>query len=226
MTQNMMKTKYPLIHSMLALIGAAYTQAATISQTDPLAGGISYRWTVTANASDSGEFSRHFGAWSWEDQTLGADTGWTHESEWVALTLSEAATFSMTLERDANVAYAGSGNVGGFAAVDNMFPSFTLWQGWDNDDGNLHTYYNKGAVSWAEDISYLDHYSNSTLTSITRSYNLAAGNYTFAIGSNASAVSLPPRQGYKFSFTTTPEPSRALLLLLGAGGMILRRRRA
>ena len=213
------------ILATLTLFSAITVQAATITQGDPLAGGIGYTWTVSAGLNDSGSFSRIFGAWSWEDQGLGTDTGWTHDSNWVAFTLADATVLSLTLERNAAVPYAGAGNVDGFAAIDHMFPSFTFWQGWDNDGTNLHTYFNKGAVSWAEDITYLDHYANSTLTSITRSYDLAAGDYTFAIGSNASAVVLPPLQGYKFSFSATPEPTRALLLMLGTLGFIIRRRR-
>lgn len=210
----------------LLLLLTASCHAATISQSDPQAGGIGYTWTVIAGQNDSGSLSRHFGAWSWEDQTLGMNTGWTHDSNWLALNLTDAAVLTLTLERDSAVPYAGAGNIGGFADTADMFPSFTFWQGWDNDDGNLHTYFNKGAVSWAEDLTYLDHYENSTLTSITRSYTLAAGSYTFALGSNASAMSLPPRQGYRFSFSTTPEPSRMLLTMLGTAAVLLRRRRA
>lgn len=70
-----------------------------------------------------------------------------------------------------------------------------------------------------------DSYGNSTLASITRSWTLAAGDYTLVLGSDSSSVSSPPRQGYIASFTTAPEPSRAMLLVIAGAGTVMRRRR-
>jgi hypothetical protein len=221
-----MKTIPGSIRAFLALLFVASAQAATVTQSDPAAGGIGYTWTVNAGLDDSGSFSRHVGAWSWQDETFLPDiVGWTHTSDWVALTLTNPVLFTLSLARDPNVLYAGPDNVGGFAAVDNMFPSFTLWQNWDNDGTDYHTYNNQGNVSWAEDLSYLDSFGNSTLSSITRSWNLAAGDYTIVLGSDANSATSPPRQGYIASFSTTPEPSRAVLLVLGCALAVTRRRR-
>jgi hypothetical protein len=47
------------------------------------------------------------------------------------------------------------------------------------------------------------------------------------LGSNAPSTSNPPRQGFRASFATTavPEPSSALLAVLAAGFLGIRRRR-
>jgi hypothetical protein len=107
-----------------------------------------------------------------------------------------------------------------------MFPSFTIWSGWDADDGDHHTYNNRGNVSWAEDITYLDHLDNSTQTAVERSWVLPAGNYTLALGSNAPATD-PVRQGYLATFTTSavPEPATSGIAGLLAAGALLRRKR-
>lgn len=229
----------------LAVAGASSLQAATITAGDPATGGIGYSFQVEMGGNDSGQFSSHVGAWSWEDQGVApaGGEGWTHTSNWVALTLTQATVLTLTLERDATVPFAGSGNVGGFAAVDSMVPSFTLWQGWDNDlmpaaaaatlgydpatAHDHHTYTNTGAVLWAEDLTYVTHTANSTLESITVAIPLAAGQYSLALGSEAPSLDSPPRQGYRASFlTTVPEPGSASLALLAVLAGFVRRRRA
>lgn len=186
---------------------SAVAGATGVGNTDPAAGGIGYAHTIVAGANDTGSLKNHTGAWSWEDQDFApsGNEGWTHTTRWVAVQLTEATTLTVTMARDATVPYAGAGNVGGFAAIDSMVPSLTLWRGWDNDGTDSHTYYNQGNVAWAEDISYIDHIDNSeeTVTSITRSWTLPAGNYTFALGSNFPSENAPPRQGFSFTYTTS-----------------------
>lgn len=178
-------------------------------KTDPAPGGISYAFTVVAGADESGSISSHVGAWSWEDNALFGNpgqsplpVGWTHTSNWTAVKLTQEVFFSLTLERDAEVPWAQAPEeLNGKADTSSMFPSLTLYRGWDNDGGDHHTYNNRGDVSWAEDIRYLDHVDNSTAEKITRTWRLPAGEYTFAIGSNAAATN-PNRQGYKATFST------------------------
>ncbi len=184
---------------------AAVAGSIGVGNADPAPGGIGYSHTIVAGASATGSLKNHTGAWSWEDQNVApaGGEGWTHTSRWVALQLTEPATFTITMGRDATVPFAGAGNVGGFAAVDHMFPSLTLYKGWDNDGTDFHTYPNRANVPWAEDITYFDHIDNATAETITRSWTLPAGNYTFALGSNSPSESNPPRQGFSFSYTTT-----------------------
>lgn len=237
------------------LLAAAFTALlstslhATVTESDPVAGGIGYHWTVNLGASDRASFSRHVGAWSWEDNALfgnpgqGAEpVGWTHTSDWVALALSAPTIFTIRLERQAGVAWPSSSDPNRVASTASMFPSFTLWSGWDNDlapqafadlvnggtpTDDWHVYNNHGAVAFAEDLTYRDHVDNSTATFVERSWVLDAGEYSIVLGSNAPATD-PNRQGYLATFSTAavPEPTSALMLLTGVCTLALSRRRA
>lgn len=241
----------PLLLALLGLSLAARVSAASLSfhdgvtTFDPNAGGLGYEWYVTLGGIDSAVTpdlaGAHLGAWAWEDQSLfgpGDPTrGWTHTSQWVALTLTTASRFTLILERNANIP-----NGAGFRPTDNFFPSFSIWSGWDNDDveqtvadfygidpvdGEFHEYSNRGGIDWAEDLTFIGLVDNSTEASASYSVELPAGNYTIALGSNAASTVNPPRQGFRATFTTSavPEPSSALLSLLAAGFLGSRRRR-
>lgn len=228
-----MRTK--LTYLALALLAGSFNHsgtASTVSVSDPQAGGIGYKYTVTMSGEDSAVFSSHVGAWSWEDQSLfnaanGEDpVGWTHTSNWVAVNLTAPTVFKIRIERDATVPWPSVSLPDRLASVASMFPSFTIWKNWDNDlapqafaDANnggtpvndWHTYNNDGAVAWAEDLVFtpsydgaLAHYNNSTLEVIERTYLLPAGQYSIVIGSNAPATDTD-RQGYKATFTTSQD---------------------
>jgi len=81
-----------------------------------------------------------------------------------------------------------------------MFPSMSIYRGWDNDGTDNHTYNNRGNIAWAEDLRYMDHANNSSQESITRTWRLPAGRYSLALGSNADTNN-SNRQGYKLSYT-------------------------
>ncbi len=206
---------------------AIHTAAAATLQFRPAGRpteGVPYDWEVQMSSSDTTTFTRHVGAWSWEDNALfdpgDPSVGWTHTSDWLKLQLTADTKLTFRFEREANVAGAN-------ATSPSMFPSFTLWSGWDVDGVQDHTYNNNnnsGPV-WAEDLTYMTHVDNSTETFVERTWDLQAGNYTFALGSNAPA-SDPTRQGYRVTLTTVPEPSAAMLAVLGLGAWTQRRRRA
>jgi hypothetical protein len=120
-----------------------------------------------------------------------------------------------------------------------MFPSFTIWSGLHNElvpqafadlknDGtrtnDWHDYANFGNVAWAPALSYLGHVNNSTETSAERTWELPAGTYSIALGSNAPAQDAT-RQGYLATFTTVPEPTTALTLATGLLALANRRLR-
>ncbi len=228
-----MKTKH--LHLLLALgaLASPAARAAVITTGDPAAGGITYSYQVQLGATDSGSFTSHAGAWSWEDNSLfnasngEPPVGWTHTSNWVALTLSEPTTLTVRLERQEGVSWPGAGLPDRTASTASMFPSFTLWASWDNDDTDFHTYNNRGNVDWAEDLSYITHVDNSTETSVERSLTLPAGQYSLALGSNAPATDTN-RQGYLATFSTAavPEPSTYLLMGLGLALVFLSRKQA
>lgn len=189
-------------------------EASTVTLADPQAGGIGYEYTVTMSGADTATFSNHVGAWSWQDESVPADpVGWTHTSNWVAFNLTATSVFTIKLERDATVPWPSSSDANRLASVAAMYPSYTIWKNWDNDGSESHSYNNDGALTWAEDLTYvtafvqggpLPYYSNSSLETIERTYVLPAGQYTIAIGSFAPATHAnTDRQGYKATFTTT-----------------------
>jgi hypothetical protein len=225
----MKKTNQTLAALAIFTVLAASAQASTITAGDSLAGGISYEYYVEMGGSDSGSLTAHVGSWSWNNGALTPPVGWTHTSTFVALTLTEPVVFTLKMESWEGVPWPSTDFPNRTASTAAMFPSFTIWTGLDNDGSETHTYSSVGNISWAEDITYLDHYNNGTLSSIERSWVLPAGTYTIALGSNAPA-SNPNEQGYKASFTTTavPEPSTIALIAgsLGALALIRRRKRA
>lgn len=212
-----MKTRQRCLSLLLVILCSTLSplRAATIINSDPAAGGIGYIRQVQLGMGDSGSFARHVGAWSWEDNQLFDSSqgeppvGWTHTSDWVALTLTNPTTLTIRVERQADVP---SGL--GVAATDSMFPSFTIWSNWDNDDADFDTYNNRGSVSWAEDLVYIGHMDNSTQTMVEKSFVLPAGLYTVVLGSNAPATSTT-RQGYLATFTTVPEPASGVIIISG-----------
>ena len=214
----------PAIAAAALSLLAAPLQAGSAVQGDPepLGAGISYEWTVVLGANDTIDFSRWVGAWSWEDDSFSTPTnpqGWTHTSDFVALTLTEPQTLTIRLERFATPMPAG-----GTASIMSMNPSFTIWSGWDNTGAESHVYNNDRNISWAE-VTYIGHVKNSTQPVAEATYILPAGNYTLALGSNAPADD-GDDQGYKATFTTSvPEPGAATCLLAGAASLAVRRRR-
>ena len=202
------------------LSASTYTYVAG----DPAAGGIGYQHQVTLGRNSSGSVSGHVGAWSWEDNSLfggagqGAEpVGWTHTSHWVALKMERPAVLTVTMVRDANVPWPSEAEPDRKADISSMFPSLTLWSGWDHDGDDLHEYNNRGNVDWAEDIKYVDHVDNSTAETITRTWYLPAGDYTMAIGSNAPATNAA-RQGYRVTFATQTQAAIDPVRVVGGVG--------
>jgi hypothetical protein len=211
------------------LFAAGATFAATVVTAPPAVEGIPYRHTVTMRGTDSASVTRHVGAWSWEDDSLfdpgngEPPVGWTHTSDWVALTLLEATEFTLRLERQEGVPSPTPQDINNIAGVTSMFPSFTLYSGWDTDGTQHHTFNNRGHPDWAG-VTYLDHLDNSTRPFAERRWSLPAGKYSIILGSNAPATDTN-RQGYLATFTTVPEPGAAALCVLALGLGLRRRRR-
>ena len=225
-----MNTRKLILGAAVPFLLTAGPASAAFVLGDSNAGGVGYYGYVTLGLNDSDSFSTHVGAWSWEDDSLfnaGAGdppVGWTHTSRWLAFELTDATLVTLTMARDASVPWPDLSDPGRLADTSSMFPSFSLYSGWDNDDGDSHTYNNRGNVAWAEDLTYMLHMDNSTLESITQSFQLPAGLYTFALGSNAAADN-PNRQGFSATLSTAPEPSRMVLLGLAGCWMLGQRRR-
>jgi hypothetical protein len=211
------------VAALLATSASDLATAGTVTDLTVSGEGIPYRKLVTLSPLDSAAFTRHVGAWSWQDSSLfgpGEDpVGWTHTSDWTQITLSGITTLTIRMEREEGVQV----NAVTTAGTASMFPSFTLLSGWDTDGDQVHSYNNDGAISWAEDVVYMGHIANSTATFTELTFtDLAPGNYTIALGSFAPATDTQ-RQGYRATFTTVPEPASALFLVTGLTALGFRR---
>lgn len=185
----------------------------------PLDGGIGYTWTVQMGQTDTASMQGHVGAWSWDEDGFPAtEKGWTHTSNWVALTLDKTSLLTVSLENRANVPLPTALNP--FAVAGNFLtPGVSIYAGWDGDGGDHHTFNNQGNIAWAEDVTHLDHIANpNSASAIQKSWVLPAGNYTVNLGGNSPSTEALGRQGYLATFTTAlapvPEPSGATLALL------------
>lgn len=178
--------------------------------------GIPYTWDVKLSANESTHTQpAHVGAWSWDEDGFPATArGWTHTSAWVKLELTEPVALTLTLESAANVPWPSAADPNRVAGT-NLFPSLTLYRGWDTDPGvtrnatgaiidQNHNFNNRGNIDWAEDVTYLDHLENTTTHSVTRTWLLPAGQYTINLGGNSPATLAEGRQGYKATFSTAP----------------------
>ncbi|MFO1461473.1 MAG: hypothetical protein U1G08_18980 [Verrucomicrobiota bacterium] len=204
-----------------AALGVGSVQAHEAERLEFSPIGIPYTWLIELEPNEVTATEPDLvGAWSWDEDGFPATArGWTHTSAWVKLDLSEAVNLTLTLESLAGVSWPSAEDPARLAGT-NLFPSFTLYRGWDTDAGVLtnldgttldqdHTYNNRGDIAWAEDVTYLDHVDNATEHRVTRTWTLPAGHYTVALGGNSPATVAEGSQGYRAVFGTTP-PSTEL----------------
>jgi hypothetical protein len=226
-----MKKLTPLLALSAAALLHPGVDAATVMPGDPADGGILYRWMIDLNMIDSATIVRHVGAWSWEDESLfntatQNPVGWTHNSDWVALTLANPLRLTIRVESKEGVPNPTSQDPNALAGT-NLYPGLTLYRGWDNDGDDSHSYSNRGNVSWAEDVTYIAHVEPHGSHSVEQTWNLPAGLYTMVLGGNSISTVNEGRQGYQAIFTTAavPEPGSAALLAFAASALACRRRR-
>jgi len=220
-----------LIATLSTLMALASVSQAAITYADPYSTGNGYTWLVElgANGSESTigfDATTDVGIWSWRQSGSTPSRGWTHTSDWASLTLTESATLTIVMGRNASVADPSS--PGNYLPVDKLFPSFSIWTGTYTYEefGNNHTYLNLDTITWAAGITALNGaVDNSTETTATLTVQLQPGTYTIALGGNGPTLS-GSSQGYYASFSTSPipEPSSALLVA-SLGGLFLAHRR-
>lgn len=199
---------------LASLATSAFAATLTPVEFNPV--GIPYGWDLSLDEADTAETAPdHVGAWSWDEDNFPATTrGWTHTSKWVKLNLLKPAQFTLTLQNREGVVWPSAEDANRLAGT-NLFPSFSLYRGWDTDAGLLklpdgttldqdHTFNNRGNIEWAEDVTYLDHLDNGTTHSVTRTWVLPAGQYTLNLGGNSPAALAEGRQGYTATFVTQP----------------------
>ena len=213
----------------LWLASAAPSHASTIAPVPGYAPGIGYEWGVTMNGNDSAVYQGSVGARSWNEPANPLDAkGWTHTSDWTALELTEAASLTVTLARKVDVPYFPPG--GGPPVTEGalLTPALSIYAGWETTGPETHTFNPTGNTSWAGELTYLAHEANpSSLTSITRTFDLAAGRYSLAFGGNPADTTLTGFHGYQATLSTVPVPAAVWLFGSGLAGLArLARRRA
>ncbi|CUS34277.1 exported hypothetical protein [Candidatus Nitrospira nitrosa] len=215
----------------LWLGGVAPSYAATVTAGDSVTGGIGYQWTVNMSGYDTTagstpNYAGTVGSLSWSDPINAGDpigTGWTHTSNWTALTLTEAADLTITL--------AANGST--------LVPAFTLWSGHQQTDngtpGGYHTYNNAGNFDWSTqgagyDSSSLNYIGNATASgtdsSITRTFSLGPGLYSLVFGGNPPAGTPGSAVAYQATLSTVPVPAAVWLFgsgLIGLAGLARRK---
>ena len=230
-----MKLTYAITTAAIAsMLGVHDTQASTIvpfSSTVFATGeGAPYRWSVTLGETDTGEVIRRVGAWAWEDKSLlgasGTDpVGWTHNSEWFALTLESDVLLTIRVQNRGDVVDPSPTGTGFYGTE--LFPGFTLLDGWDTDGDTLHFYQNRLDIAWTEDLDFIMNPEPNGTHVMEVTVPVAAGFYTLVVGGNSTSETNEGFQGYQANFTTAPvpEPGSVGLALTGGLALLARRRR-
>lgn len=208
----------------LWMAGVAPSHAATVTAGDPVAGGLAYNWTVNMSGNDTTagstpSYAGTLGSLSWNDPINAGDpigTGWTHTSRWTALTLTQATNLSITLSANSS----------------SLIPAFTLWSGQQQTDagisGGYHTYNNSGNFDWStvdpgygsSTLNYIGNEANlGGLSSITKVFSLAAGQYSLVFGGNPAPGTPGASVGYQATLTTVPVPAAVWLFGSGLAGL-------
>lgn len=218
----------------LLFFGSLALEAGTIEPIEFSEIGIPYGWGVVMDENSVVETpADHVGAWSWDEDNFPATTrGWTHTSKWVKLDLQKPAQLTLKLENRDGVPWPSAEDATRLAGT-NLFPSFSLYRGWDTDAGLIklpdgttldqdHTFNNRGNIEWAEDVTYLDHVDNGAVHTISRTWILPAGQYTINLGGNSPAALAEGRQGYKATLSTELVVDQGIAIKRVVGGIQLR----
>lgn len=184
------------------------------------AGGDGYTWNMELDSSDndSATFQGTVGSWSWEDASLGLGNGigWRHQSDWIAISLPNAAKLFVEMARNDE------------AIDDKLFPSFTLYRNFTSVTSS-HFFENSQTLSWDPTIIYEGHLANTSLGAAATTFELPAGNYTLVLGGNALSEATAVNVDYLTNLSTTPssipEPTTSLFALIAGLGFLTRRSR-
>ncbi len=208
----------------LWLGGVAPSHAATVTPTP--AGhqtGIHYEWEVVMGGEfDLAHYHGAVGAKSWAEPGNPAGAkGWAHESDWTLLNLTGlSGPTILTLELTRADPPDPS----------QLFPAFSLYSGVEDVTSEVpnHTFNNTGNISWATNLTYIDHLANAGgpngrgsgtgVDTVSKSWVLEPGLYTLNYGGNpSSALGQTGAQGFSATLFTQPVPVPAAIYLFGSG---------
>ncbi len=156
--------------------------------------GIPYIWYVTLGPKDRTDFGFFVGALSWWQPGFPPATpGWTHNSNWVALNLTNDSDVTIEISPDVPVpcvtttqpqACDTTGRTGS-----DLWPAISIYKGLDTTSPQDHVF-NPIGNFWATKISYLTSSTKADPKTHTLTFTkyLRAGMYTIDIG-GAAAIS-------------------------------------
>lgn len=170
--------------------------ADALTYTSPSANGIPYRWRVTPGKKQV-NFGYYVGAKSWWEpknyQANPSEPGWTHNTNWIALTLSKRSLVTIEVGPAAPLPCAppsqpASCDSTGRTSSD-LYPAISLYKGQDTTSPQDHTF-NPVGNFWAAGLTYLDSSKKSDPFTrvLTFKKKLDAGQYTINIGGAAALI--------------------------------------
>lgn len=162
--------------------------ADALTYTDPDDDGIPYRWWVELGAKGRVSFTYYVGAKSWWEPANPPEApGWTHNSNWVALTLTEPAWVTIHVgpaltQPCAPPSQPAACDATGRTGSD-LYPAVSLYSGQDTTSVQEHTF-NPVGDGWWSTILYEDSSFESNRKTHVLAYkkSLPAGQYTINIG--------------------------------------------
>lgn len=146
--------------------------------------GIPYRWKVVLGNRGFVNFAASVGAKSASEPTNPPATpGWTHTSNWVALTLTSAAVVTIQVGPGAPMENLFNNGM----ADSDLFPAISIYSGQDTTSAQDHTF-NPTGNGWWSTIRYGDNSRRSDPYTRVLTYKrwLPAGEYTVNIGGAAA----------------------------------------
>ncbi len=197
----------------------ATPDASTLKYTTPSPNGIPYRWWVTLGANGQANFGYYVGARSWWEPANPPETpGWTHNSNWVALTLKRGAWVTITVGPNVPVPCAPPSQPDACDATtgrtgSDLYPAVSLYSGHDTTSAQDHTF-NPVGDGWWSTIQYESSSRRANPRTHVLVYKrwLPAGEYTINIGgAGAQSPYCDPTkpcysggQSYQARITTSP----------------------
>lgn len=173
--------------------------------------GIPYRWRVTLGSKDETNFGYYVGALSAyqpgfpppDSGQPPEDVAWTHNTNWVALTLTSAAKVTIVVRPDVPVPCAPPSQPAACDKPDakpnektgrtgsDLWPAISLYRGQDTTTFSSYPHvFNPSGNFWAKGLNYVDntYKSDPETHMLTYTKYLKAGQYTINIGGAAARL--------------------------------------
>ncbi|MFU8788271.1 MAG: hypothetical protein ACNA7G_04525 [Methylobacter sp.] len=205
--------------ALLFSAGNLYAQGGADIKFAPGSGPvIRYPWKVTLSDHGTAELVRHVGAKSASEPAQEEPLkGWTHFTDWVALTLTEPVLLTVEVAAQEGVHYTTFNSETNVTtdvlAGGSLYPASSIYEGIDTTTEVGHMYNPKGDFS--AKINFLNYVEDSAgKKAISYKMLLEPGQYSLAIsGLNAkhcqsTDACFNGRHGYRAKLSTEPAPMR------------------